>query len=143
MAFVNLLQAIYPVGSVYFSTTSNSPANVIGGTWVQAKGAVLGITGANSFAGAASYGGALKISTNQMPSHYHTMTLISYSASGTEQTHTYPQGSNHGSLYDVVGAQDINHPVGGGGRTICPIISRCIAGIAQLNLFGGEIDGFC
>lgn len=105
---------MYPVGACYFSTVSTSPSSIIGGTWVQAKGAVLGITGGNSFASAANYGGALKISTNQMPSHYHTMTLISYSASGTEQNHTYPQGSNHGSLYDVAGVQDINHPVGGG-----------------------------
>lgn len=35
MAFTNLLAAMYPVGSVYLSTVSTSPATVIGGTWVQ------------------------------------------------------------------------------------------------------------
>ena len=35
MAFVNLLQAVYPVGSVYISATNTSPASTIGGTWTQ------------------------------------------------------------------------------------------------------------
>ena len=35
MAFVNLLQAVYPVGSVWLSTTNVSPASVVGGTWQQ------------------------------------------------------------------------------------------------------------
>lgn len=34
MAFVNLLQAIYPVGALYLSTTNISPATLVGGTWV-------------------------------------------------------------------------------------------------------------
>lgn len=71
MAFVNLLQAFYPVGSVYFSTTATSPASLIGGTWSQIKGAVLALTDGNNFAGAASYGGSLAMSTNQMPAHSH------------------------------------------------------------------------
>lgn len=37
MAFVNLLDIIYPVGSVYFSTSAISPAESIGGTWTQVQ----------------------------------------------------------------------------------------------------------
>ena len=37
MAFVNLLQAVYPVGSVWLSTINVSPASVVGGTWQQVK----------------------------------------------------------------------------------------------------------
>lgn len=72
MAFINMLEVVYPVGSVYISTAATSPASFIGGTWEQVKGAVLGATGANSFGNAATYGGGLKISTNQMPSHNHS-----------------------------------------------------------------------
>lgn len=71
MTFINLLQAMYPVGSIYLSTTSTSPSSTIGGTWTQVKGATLAATGANSFAGGASYGGNLKINANQLPSHTH------------------------------------------------------------------------
>lgn len=75
MAFTNLLAAMYPVGSVYLSTTSTSPSSTIGGTWTQVKGATLAATGANSFAGGASYGGSLKISVNQMPEHTHSANM--------------------------------------------------------------------
>lgn len=35
MAFVNLLEIVYPIGSLYFSTSSFSPTEVIGGQWEQ------------------------------------------------------------------------------------------------------------
>ena len=35
MAWKNLLEFVYPVGSVYFSTINTSPASTIGGTWTQ------------------------------------------------------------------------------------------------------------
>lgn len=37
MAWINLLEAIYPVGSVWLSTTNVSPASVVGGTWQQVE----------------------------------------------------------------------------------------------------------
>lgn len=81
MAFVNLLQAVYPVGSVYFSTNSTSPADIIGGTWIRITGAVLGFTGANAFGSAATYSGDLAMTIAQMPSHYHTFKDKSYTMS--------------------------------------------------------------
>lgn len=41
MAFTNLLDVIYPVGSVYFSSMTTSPAETIGGTWTQVSGRYL------------------------------------------------------------------------------------------------------
>lgn len=35
MAFTNLLEIVYPVGTIYFSSISTSPAEIIGGTWTQ------------------------------------------------------------------------------------------------------------
>lgn len=35
MAWKNLLEFVYPIGSVYFSTVNSSPASTIGGTWTQ------------------------------------------------------------------------------------------------------------
>lgn len=34
-SFVNLLDVVYPVGSVYISMNSESPASTVGGTWTQ------------------------------------------------------------------------------------------------------------
>lgn len=33
MAYVNLLEVVYPVGSIYLTTLDVSPAETIGGTW--------------------------------------------------------------------------------------------------------------
>lgn len=39
--FVNLLDIIYPVGSIYITATEVSPVDSIGGTWVEIKDKVL------------------------------------------------------------------------------------------------------
>lgn len=39
--FVNLLDIIYPIGSVYITATENSPVDSIGGTWVEIKDKIL------------------------------------------------------------------------------------------------------
>lgn len=43
MAWKNLLECVYPVGSVYFSTINSSPAETIGGTWQAISGLNLGV----------------------------------------------------------------------------------------------------
>lgn len=74
MAYINLLQVIYPVGSCYISFSATSPSSIIGGTWYQIKSGLMmaiGSTGAATSAGGT--GGSRKISTNQMPAHRHTI----------------------------------------------------------------------
>ena len=105
--WVNLLDVIYPIGSIYFSRSATSPASTIGGSWTQIKGAVLAACGANSFA-TNKYGGSLKISINQMPSHTHTtqfnQTASPYTASSGNQffggyttpTDPWPTGATGG-----------------------------------------------
>lgn len=70
--FVNLLDIIYPVGSLYFSTSSVSPASSVGGTWTQIKDAVIAASGSTYSSAAASYGGSKTIATSQMPGHTHS-----------------------------------------------------------------------
>lgn len=70
--FVNLLDIIYPVGSIYFSTSGISPASSIGGTWTQIKDAVIAASGSTYSSAAARYGGSKTIATNQMPEHKHS-----------------------------------------------------------------------
>lgn len=139
MAFINMLEVVYPVGSVYISTTATSPASFIGGTWEQVKGAVLGATGANSFGNAATYGGGLKISTNQMPSHNHAgvkgtggaydyyfmmcrtlgtdalgRTRVSVPSSGNYYTITSNHGASDSAGLDDFGTIDATSSTGGG-----------------------------
>lgn len=73
MAWVNILSIFYPVGAVYFSTVNTSPASVVGGTWSQLTGGMLGLTGSAGVAAAGSNGGSRKIQAAQLPNHTHTI----------------------------------------------------------------------
>lgn len=73
MAFVNILDVIYPVGAMYFSTTSTSPASIVGGTWTAVDSAA--IRGANEVGYTGSDTHTLTI--DEMPSHKHEIDTIS------------------------------------------------------------------
>jgi len=62
---------IYPVGAIYISARSTSPASLFGGTWEQLKDRFL-LAAGGSYA-AASTGGAatVTLTTEQIPSHTH------------------------------------------------------------------------
>lgn len=42
--WISLLDVVYPVGSLYFSVNSVSPASTVGGTWTKVTGAVIAAT---------------------------------------------------------------------------------------------------
>lgn len=74
----------YPVGAIYMSTDSTSPATLYGGTWSQIQGKFLAACETNGVSGegalnltAAATGGATThtLTTAQLPSHSHTPTL--------------------------------------------------------------------
>ena len=68
--WINILEVLYPVGSIYLSKNSTSPASIIGGSWTQIQGAVLGAIGESISNG---YGGDKTISVDQMPKHKHSV----------------------------------------------------------------------
>lgn len=94
--WTNILNLIYPVGTTYISKSSTSPATLFGGTWTQVKGALLGATGANSFASAGKNGGSLKIAKTQLPQHAHN---IRYNLSGTNTTYDSSWGNSGTGIY--------------------------------------------
>lgn len=63
----------YPVGSIYISINSTSPATLFGGTWEQIKGRFL--VGANTTYKAGSTGGEAKhtLTEDEMPQHNHVI----------------------------------------------------------------------
>lgn len=69
--WINLFDIIYPVGSIYHSTSSTSPASTVGGTWSAISGRFL--LGANSTYPAGKQDGAttVTLSLNQIPAHSH------------------------------------------------------------------------
>lgn len=94
-----ILDSTYPVGSIYMSVNSTSPATLFGGTWSQLQNRFL--LGAGSSYTAGNIGGAatVTLTTAQMPAHTHTFTGSSATTSSDSHTHTVPntKGDNSGS----------------------------------------------
>ena len=57
---------LYPVGSCYFSTNAASPASLIGGTWNQMTGGMLGLTGSIGVVDSGYDGGSREILINNI-----------------------------------------------------------------------------
>ena len=71
-----LLDYVYPVGSVYISMASTSPASLFGGTWEQLKDRFLLAAGDSYAAGSA--GGEVEhtLTVGEMPKHSHEIQYI-------------------------------------------------------------------
>lgn len=69
--FVNLLDIVYPVGSIYQSMNPTSPADFIGGTWTQIKTFLYGADAANQTGGEATH----TLTVDEIPSHFHSLAI--------------------------------------------------------------------
>ena len=72
-----ILEQTYPVGSIYLSVNSTSPASLFGGTWTQIKDVFL-LGAGDTYSNGATGGSATHtLNTNEMPSHEHRVIVIS------------------------------------------------------------------
>lgn len=99
--FINLAEVIYPVGSIYESTSSVSPATIFGGTWSAISGRML--IGANSTYAIKSTGGEAThtLTDNEMPEHNHGMRLKYADNSGSNAGHTSYWGNYRSSTFQT------------------------------------------
>lgn len=99
-AVLQVLQAVYPVGSIYCSYGSTSPATLFGfGSWTKIEGRFL--LGANATYGLGSTGGAatVTLTVNQIPAHNHSAST----ASAGSHTHTVSTASAGAHTHNVSG----------------------------------------
>ncbi len=75
MAYINLGQVIYPIGSIYMSYTSTSPTSLFSGNWAAITGKFLYCNNGTSIGGANS--------KTYNFNHNHTMTLSKSRSTGT------------------------------------------------------------
>lgn len=99
----------WPVGSIYMSTSSTSPATYFGGTWDRLKSRFL-LGADDSTYKAAATGGAstVTLTVDQIPSHQHGGRLYYSDNSGGNSGHTTYWGP-HSSAY-------LNVEATGGGK---------------------------
>lgn len=69
----SLLLKMYPVGAIYTSTVSTSPATLFGGTWERVKDRFLLAAGSSYAAGATGGESKHQLTVSEMPSHAHPM----------------------------------------------------------------------
>lgn len=78
------LLMVYPVGSIYISVNSTSPASLFGGTWEILNDVFL--LAAGSYANAGTFGGEAEhtLTVDEMPAHSHSVPNMSGYDTGTE-----------------------------------------------------------
>lgn len=66
-----LLDVVYPVGAIYMSVSSTSPATLFGGTWEQIENRFLLAAGSSYTAGNTGGEATHTLTKNEMPTHSH------------------------------------------------------------------------
>lgn len=103
-----IINLIYPIGSVYISVNSTDPSNLFGGKWEQLKDRFLlgcGTKTNGTIGGEENH----TLSINEMPSHNHN----AVSTSGQSETLNLYPFSMVTSQYNIVDTNVIR-PTGGG-----------------------------
>ena len=67
---------LYPVGSIYMSTSSTSPASIYGGTWEQIKDAFLLAAGDTYTAGSTGGEATHTLTVDEIPDHKHNGSML-------------------------------------------------------------------
>ena len=79
-----LLNLVYPVGSIYWSSKNINPGTLFGGTWVQIKDRFILAAGDSYSNGATGGAATVTLTVSNMPSHSH-----SFTPSGTVASHSH------------------------------------------------------
>ena len=69
---------VYPVGSIYMSVNSTSPATLFGGTWTQIEDTFLLAAGSTYAAGATGGEATHTLTLDEIPSHQHASVFHVY-----------------------------------------------------------------
>ncbi len=67
----NIVDLVYPVGSIYMSTNAVSPAELFGGTWTAIQDTFLLAAGSTYAAGTTGGEATHTLTEAEMPSHHH------------------------------------------------------------------------
>lgn len=107
----NILDEEYPIGSLYISYVSTSPAELFGGSWTAITGVFPYLNASTATGG----GNTHTVTTAQLPSHTHN--VIGGAATGGSITHfnSWPTSSNKTSFSSYRTISNAAQATGGGG----------------------------
>jgi hypothetical protein len=95
-SWTNILNMVYPVGAIYLSTNSTSPATLFGGTWAQITDKFILAAGSTYSAG--TTGGSATINL----SHSHTVNSHNHSLPANTGSHTLTTSEMPSHSHDTI-----------------------------------------
>ena len=98
----NIVDIIYPVGSIYLSVSATSPATLFGGTWQRIQGRYLLASDGSHPAASTGGSNSVQLTVQNLPAHSHTVTI----AEAGQHNHTATTSSNGNHTHDR-GTMDI------------------------------------
>lgn len=111
----SILNIMYPVGSIFLSTISVSPATLIGGSWERIEDRFLLCCGSSYGAGTTGGAASVKLTTAQLPPHSHR---VSGHAVPTELSHTHGVANVKSGATGEYGAYAESWGSGSGSRAL-------------------------
>ena len=97
-----ILEAVYPIGSIYMSVNGTSPATLFGGTWEAIQGKfLLGAYGNTYKAGSTGGEATHTLTTREMPNHNHAVFYPNAGADDHSAPGNYPDGPSDSTYYAV------------------------------------------
>lgn len=104
----DLLNVVYPVGSIYMSVNSTSPQSFLGGTWTQIQNTFLLAAGSSYSNGSTGGAATVSLTTANMPSHGHgvgTLAVSTKSLTGTVNYSLFSGGQWDGTSTNGIVSQ--------------------------------------
>lgn len=120
-----LLDAIYPVGSIYLSVSNTSPSSLFGGAWTRLSGGFLYAGSSSQTMGTVGGSTSKTISLSNMPAHAHQLYMYKNSREGSAY-------SSHGIVY--------NNAFGGRIMVEKPSLQSYTESVTQTRGSGTAID---
>lgn len=101
-----LLNFCYPIGSLYWSSKSDNPSTLFGGTWVQIKDRFIWAKGDSDTVNATGGSKTVTLSVSNLPSHSHSMNhnhtgSVSGSVGATDTNHTHNYSFSHSHNFHI------------------------------------------
>lgn len=90
----DVVDLIYPVGSIYMSVNSTSPSTLFGGTWEKIEDTFLLASGTTYSNGSTGGSATVTLTENQMPSHTHTQNAHTHTGTDGRGFVTHTEGKS-------------------------------------------------
>lgn len=95
--FVDLLNLIYPIGSIYMSVNDVNPSTLFGGTWIKIEGRFLLASSSSYALGTTGGVSSTSLKSTNLPAHTHSFTGNSANIGGGSHTHSFSGNTGNAS----------------------------------------------